>query len=180
MIKYYGLVLATLCLLTSLAAQDLSLSPLGSDAFLPEDMPRTGYYTDVFKDPETDNDLIRYCIKTPDKLPDRRTLVLIADFHGCGGNEESFKWVKTNYPGIDENNLMWIGMKAQGRCWEANDHERISKCLAWAIRSYPVDERRIFFRGYSSGAFLQKSYGAKRQDLVAGIIQYAGGGNIQA
>ena len=162
------------------AASDTTLEPLASDAFIPEELPKTGYYKDVYKDPITDVEIMKYCIRAPDVLPDRRRLILIVDFHGCGGNEESFKWTKTNYPGIDDSNIMWLGMKAMGRCWADGDHDRITKCLKWVIARYPVDERRIIFKGFSSGAFLQRSYGARRQDLVAGIIQYAGGGPVPA
>ncbi|NRA39123.1 MAG: hypothetical protein HRU15_13345 [Planctomycetes bacterium] len=179
MLKHINILLIIIISQTYLyTAVSIDLQPLASDVFIPENMPKTGYFTGSYDDPETNTQIIKYCIKTPDRLPDRRTLVLIADFHGCGGNEESFKWTKQNYPEIDEKNLMWVGMKAQDRCWSGGDHDRITQCLDWVIKSYPIDERRIIFRGYSSGAFLQKSYGAKRQDLVCGIIQYAGGGGI--
>ena len=164
--------------LNAAAKKSNALAPLASSAFNPDEMPRSGFYSGMFQDPETGRDLIKYCIKTPDTLPNKRHLILIADFHGCGGNEEGFKWVKTAYPEIDDQNIMWVGMKSQGRCWADTDHERISKCLEWVIRTYPVDQRRIFFRGYSSGAFLQRRFGSARQNMVAGIIQYAGGGPV--
>ncbi len=166
-------------LLVSSFALTHAAEPLGSNAFIPEEMPRTGFFKDVFKDPDTEKDLIRFCINCPDKLPDRRTMILLVYFHGCGGNEESFKWRQyLAERGIKFPNTIWLGLKSAGRCWAGSDHDGVTKILDWMIKTYPVDERRIFTRGFSSGAFLQKTYSPKHHQRIAGAIQFGGGGKV--
>ena len=160
--------------LTAFAAE-----PLGSIAYTPEELPKTGYFKDIFEDPETGKKSMSYCISCPDRLPNRRELVLVVYLHGCGGNEESFKWRQhAAKAAADHPEAIWLGLKSAGRCWANSDYENITKVMDWVIETYPVDQRRIFTRGFSSGAITQSRYSVNRHDVIAGCIQYGGGGKI--
>lgn len=166
-------------LLLIYALSAMAAEPLGSIAYMPEDLPRTGFFKDVFKDPESGKDLMRYCISCPDTLPNRRELMLIVYLHGCGGDEESFKWRQhLAEKGMAQPNTIWLGLKAAGRCWSGSDYENITKVMDWVIATYPVDQRRVFTRGFSSGSMTQSRYSVARHDVIAGCIQYGGGGKI--
>lgn len=141
--------------------------------------PRTGRFSDEYKDPKTKALIMRYVMAAPEKLPAQRHLGLIVQFHGMRGNEtnlqngvvESLQRLKLT------GQYVVMGGKARGEGWTAGDDDFLLKWIAWAKETYPIDPRRVFLVGISNGGWMVKRFGWAHQDLFAGVAPYCGGGN---
>ena len=145
--------------------------------------PRMGSFSGKLTDSDTGEFIIRYTAKTPAKVSPRKPLGLILGLHGKGGNESQM-------PGPIGQALatlkltqeyMVICMKSKGEGWAPEDNEPIRKMIEWALDEYPIDRRRIYGWGYSSGGFGWGRFGPQNQDLMAGVVILGGGvGNLPA
>lgn len=137
------------------------------------DGPPPGSSSGELKDPVTGGFVIRYAVEAPKALPEENRMGLIVCFHGAGGSETSLTGRVLNALNTlkiaDEYIVM--GAKAQGGGWNANtDGPRVRKLIEWAKKTYPVDPRRVFCIGHSSGGLMNGSWGVRTQDIFAGVI----------
>ena len=68
-----------------------------------------------------------------------------------------------------------VCMKSKGVGWKPVDDEPVRKTIEWALREYPIDPRRVYGWGYSSGGFAWGRFGPQNQDLLAGVVILGGG-----
>ena len=129
------------------------------------------------KHPETKEVITRYRAFVPEKLPTEKHLALLICFHGRGGSENGpadhmARSIKAL--GLDQQYVV-LGLKAQNEGWEDVDEAPVLKAYEWATTVYPIDKRRVYLVGHSSGAHWDTRFGAKHQHLIAGIMRWAGG-----
>jgi predicted esterase len=140
---------------------------------------KTGDLKDELKNPTTPAKefITRYHLYVPDKLPEQKHLALLICFHGKGGDE--------NYPagnmhnalkraGLDQNYIV-LGLKARNAGWEDVDEIDVMRAYDWVTALYPIDRRRVYLVGHSSGAYWDTRFGSKHMDLIAGVMRWAGG-----
>lgn len=163
--------------MSTLLAFLLAASSQATDKEIPH--PRTGEFKDEYKDPKTKQLVMRYRMRAPDKLPEKRHLGLIVYFHGMNGNEDSlFGFVTESLKrlGLTQQYVV-MGGKARGAGWTKGDDEYLLKWIDWAKKTYPVDPRRVHIVGGSNGGWMVKRFGYNNQDLLASVSAYCGGGN---
>lgn len=139
---------------------------------------RTGDVKDgELKHPETKEFITRYRAFVPEKTPVKNHLALLICFHGRGGSENgpadhmarSLKAL-----GLDQQYIV-LGLKSKSDGWEDADEVPVLKAYDWATAVYPIDKRRVYLVGHSSGAHWDTRFGAKHQHIIAGIMRWAGG-----
>jgi predicted esterase len=113
----------------------------------------------------------------PKDLPPGQTIGLILGMHGLGGdeNQQVGSIASTLSACKLSNEYMILGLKSKGNGWEEADHEPLAKAIAWALKNYPVDPRRVYAWGYSSGAFGVGRFTPRYQNLVTAGVMFAGG-----
>ncbi|HET6251486.1 MAG TPA: HEAT repeat domain-containing protein [Tepidisphaeraceae bacterium] len=122
-------------------------------------------------------DVIRYAGLVPPRLPSHRLFGLILGLHGKGGDEK--QQVGPISQALAANNLagqyVVLGLKAKGESWEDADVQPVAEAIAWALKEYPIDSRRVYAWGFSSGAFFTGKFAPRHQNLLAaGVIQSGG------
>jgi predicted esterase len=138
---------------------------------------RTGSWNDTLKDPAGAT-IIKYQIAVPKDLPAKKHLGLIVQFHGSGGDETNLQGGvlgSLERLGISAQYIV-VGGKSKGGRWERSDDDAVFKLVDWILATYPVDERRVFFTGYSAGGFMSSHLAAAHTERVAGVAPYAGYG----
>ncbi len=121
--------------------------------------------------------VIRYTVVVPRPVPPRKTIGMIVGMHGLGGDEHQ------QVPNIQEGlalaqlsrEYLILGLKSRESGWKDEDNERIAHAITWALGQYPVDPRRVYTWGYSSGAFGTGRFVPRYPNLVAGGVMLAGG-----
>jgi len=129
------------------------------------------------KHPTTKEFIIRYRAFVPEKLPAKNHLALLICFHGSTGSENgpadhmarSLKAL-----GLDQQ-YMVLGLKSKNVGWEDVDEAPVLKAYDWATSVYPIDKRRVYLVGHSSGAHWDTRFGTKHMDIIAGVMRWAGG-----
>ena len=121
--------------------------------------------------------ITRYRLFTPAALPEQKHLALLICFHGRTGNENgpaelmnrTLKELK-----LDQQYLV-LGLKSRNEGWEDIDEADVLKAYDWVTSLYPVDKRRVYLIGHSSGAHWDTRFGCRHLDIVAGVMRWAGG-----
>lgn len=121
--------------------------------------------------------ITRYRLFVPEKLPEKKHLSLLICFHGKGGSENgpadlmhrTLKDLK-----LDQQYVV-LGLKARDAGWDDVDEIDVMKAYDWVTSLYPIDRRRVYLIGHSSGAYWDTRFGCKHQDIVAGVMRWAGG-----
>jgi hypothetical protein len=140
--------------------------------------PWHGDFKDEYKDPKTKEFIMRYRMWAPEKQPEQKHLGLIVCFHGMNGNEdhmtgfgiEASKRVKL------QNDYVIMGGKSRGAGWATSDDKWLLLWIEWAMKTYPIDPRRVYIWGMSNGGWMVKRFGWEHQELFAGVVSYCGGG----
>jgi len=121
--------------------------------------------------------ITRYRLFTPTVLPEQKHLALLMCFHGSTGNENgpselmqrTLKDLK-----LDQQYIV-LGVKSRGIGWDDVDEIDVMKAYDWVTSLYPIDKRRVYLIGHSSGAHWDTKFGSKHMDLIAGVMRWAGG-----
>jgi poly(3-hydroxybutyrate) depolymerase len=138
---------------------------------------KTGDLKDELKQPGTKDFITRYRLFVPDQLPEKRHLSLLICFHGKTGNENGpaeLMYHTIKKLGLDGQYVV-LGLKSRGLGWEDVDEVDVLKAYDWVTSLYPIDRRRVYLIGHSSGAYWDTRFGGKHQDLFAGVMRWAGG-----
>jgi len=142
----------------------------------PKAGPKTGTFGDTLKDAEGGRLIMKYKARVPEKLPDAKTLGLIVAFHGRTLNETSM-FDPTTRPlkqlGVLDQYVVLCG-KSRGIGWAGDDRDPTMKFIQWAIKTYPIDPRRVHLIGFSSGAFMATGFGWPNQQYFATITAWCG------
>jgi hypothetical protein len=139
--------------------------------------PRTGDIKDELTHPSTKLFITRYRLFVPEKLPEKKHLALLMCFHGKGGSENGpaelmHRTLKSL--GLDQQYVV-LGLKARSAGWEDVDEIDVLRAYDWATKTYPIDRRRVYLIGHSSGAHWDTRFGGRHMDIIAGVMRWAGG-----
>jgi poly(3-hydroxybutyrate) depolymerase len=143
----------------------------------PPKPPKTGDFKDDLKHPTTNAFITRFRLFVPEKLPKKRHLALLICFHGRGGNEDGPAELMNRTIkdlGLSDQYIV-MGLKSHEIGWEDADEIDVLKAYDWVSSVYPIDRRRVYLIGHSSGAHWDTHFGSKHIDLFAGIMRWAGG-----
>ena len=140
--------------------------------------PWHGDFKDDYKDPKTKELIMHYRMWAPEKQPEQKHLGLIVCFHGMNGNEdhmtgfaiEAAKRLKLS------GEYVIMGGKSKGAGWATNDDKWLLLWIEWAMKTYPIDPRRVYIWGMSNGGWMVKRFGWEHQELFAAVVSYCGGG----
>ncbi len=144
----------------------------------PSPPPPEGQYEWLeFRDPVTYAFVMNYVLHSPPSgLPGQRTLGLVMLFHGVNSSQASE--LKFIIPFLERqgwiDDYVVIGGKSQGNGWGSADDVPVRKILEWATGASPVDPRRVFVHGFSSGGMMTGRWGPVNQDIIAGGVPKAG------
>ncbi len=138
---------------------------------------KTGDLKDELKNPTTKEFITRYRMFVPEKLPEQKHLALLICFHGKGGSENGpadHMAASLKRLGLDRQYIV-LGVKARSAGWEDVDEVDVLKAYDWATAVYPIDRRRVYLVGHSSGAHWDTRFGSRHVDIIAGVMRWAGG-----
>jgi predicted esterase len=145
--------------------------------------PKTGTFTDTLK--FSNGTSMTFKAHVPMELPKEKALGLILAFHPHGGNENSMvNWPSKAFlerQGILDNYVI-IGLKSRGPDgykehlgdWEKADHAPAYNTFQWAIKTYPIDPRRVHIIGWSRGGFMTTRFIWDNLKHFATVTAYAG------
>jgi poly(3-hydroxybutyrate) depolymerase len=124
---------------------------------------KTGDSKGELVDPSNKKAVTRYRLFVPEKLPKNNHLSLLICFHGKGGSENGpadfiYKTIKNL--GLDQQYIV-LGLKAINEGWEDHDEINVLKAYEWATSVYPIDPRRVYLLGHSSGAHWDTKFGLR-------------------
>ena len=154
-----------------------------SVTFAANETPQTGTFTDTLQ--FSDGTSMKLKAQVPVSLPKEKTLGLILAFHPHGGNEESMiDWPCKTFlerQGIVDDYVI-IGLKSRRPNgykeylgdWEEVDHGPSYKTFQWAIKTYPIDKRRVHLIGWSRGGFMVTRFIWNNLRHFATVTAYAG------
>lgn len=124
---------------------------------------------------EGDIPAIRYAVAPPAQITPH--LVLILCFHGRTGNETNLIGpVEKTLKGLGlRDGVVILGAKSQGEGWEALDHAPVERLTRWAMNQWPIDPRRVYNFGFSSGGnFSGRHAGVHPERIAAAVIGGSG------
>lgn len=118
---------------------------------------------------------ITYVDRIPAK-PAMPKLGLIVLFHGNTHNESTLMGGTSGaleQEGI-ANQYVVIGLKSIGAAWSDQDDAPVTAFIQHAIKTYPIDRRRIIGMGFSAGCWYVTRYVQAHPEFFAGGIGYVG------
>lgn len=128
--------------------------------------------------------IIKYAIEVPKNIPPAdnkdptKQLGLFLCFHGKGGqapNEAKNVIRIMKDLGILDQYIV-LGAKSQNEGWEEKaDVEPVGHLAAWALKNFPINPRRVYTFGMSSGGNFSGVFGLARPDIIAASIIYGSG-----
>lgn len=145
--------------------------------------PKTGTFTDTLE--FRDGTSMKIKALVPSELPEEKTLGLILGFHPHGGDENSMvNWPSKAFlerQGILDDYVI-IGLKSRRPegykehlgDWEKADHAPSFNTFQWALKSYPIDPRRVHLIGWSRGGFMTTRFIWDNLEHFATVTAYAG------
>lgn len=148
-----------------------------------QEAPRTGTFIDILKFPNGDTMKLKALV--PENLPKEKKLGLILAFHPHGGNENSMvNWPSKVFLERQKvlNDYVIVGLKS-GRPngyiehvgdWEPVDHGPSYQTFQWALKTYPIDPRRVHIIGWSRGGFMATRFIWRYLKDFATVTAYAG------
>ena len=128
--------------------------------------------------------VIAYAIESPKDYPPADTsdptkqLGLFLCFHGHGGKatHEAGNVVRIMKGLKLLDGYIVLGAKSQGDGWvEDADVPPVTKLAHWAMKKYPINPRRVYTFGMSSGGNFSGVYGLAKPDIIAASVIYGSG-----
>jgi len=145
--------------------------------------PKTGTFVDTLK--FANGTGMTFKAHVPVKLPKEKTLGLILTFHPHGGNENSMvNWPSKAFlerQGVLDDYII-LGLKSRGPDgykehlgdWEKADHGPSYQTFQWAMKTYPIDPRRVHIIGWSRGGFMATRFIWDNLKHFATVTAFAG------
>jgi hypothetical protein len=128
--------------------------------------------------------VIAYAIEVPKNAPPADTsdpakqLGLFLCFHGHGGkaSHEAGNVVRIMKGLKLLDGYIVLGAKSQGEGWvEDADVPPVTRLAQWAMKKHPINPRRVYTFGMSSGGNFSGVYGLAKPDIVAASVIYGSG-----
>src|SRR4051812_12513112 len=129
------------------------------------------------KDEVTHQFIIHYAIEVPANLGDRPVGLFVC-FHGRGGqapNEARTVLAALQRLHLDQEYVV-IGCKSSKEGWEeSGDFDNVTKLIEWATKTYPINPRRRYCWGFSSGGWMSGAYTLTHPELIACAVVHGAG-----
>lgn len=128
--------------------------------------------------------VIKYALEVPKTVAPAGTtdptkqVGLFLCFHGHGGQatHEAGNVVRIMKGLKILDGYIVLGAKSQGEGWdEGADVEPVTKLSEWAKKTYPVNPRRVYTFGMSSGGNMSGVFGLARPEIIAASVIYGSG-----
>ena len=134
--------------------------------------PWHGDFKDDYKDPKTKEFIMHYRMWAPEKQPEQKHLGLIVSFHGMNGNEDHMTGfaIETAKRLKMTGDYVIMGGKSKGPGWATSDDKWLLLWIEWAMKTYPIDPRRVYIWGMSNGGWMVKRFGWEHQELFAAVV----------
>lgn len=127
-------------------------------------------------------------LKKPNHLEENKKYPALFMMHGMGSNEQDLPPLVEGFqekmyifslrgPFIQPPGYAFFRMEELGKPdWKSFDDtiHKIDEFLKFAIQSYPIDQKQIYFLGFSQGAMLAMSLGIKMRNSIKGVIALSG------
>ncbi len=121
--------------------------------------------------------VLKYALEAPATAPEHGFGLFVC-FHGHGGQapHEARTVIATlKRLGLSDGYVV-LGAKSQGAGWDMKvDDLPVTKLIAWAKQAFPIDPRRIYVFGMSSGGGMSGGYGVKHPESIAAAIIFGSG-----
>ncbi len=127
--------------------------------------------------------IIHYAIEVPKAIapagttsPDQQVGLFVC-FHGRGGNArgEADAFLGMLKREKLEGQYIVLGAKSLADGWEAVDMPPVAQLITWAKKTYPVNPRRVYCFGMSSGGGFCGDYTLAHPETIAAGIMYGSG-----
>jgi len=147
-----------------------------------ESQLQAGTFTDTL---EFSGTSMKFKARVPMELPKEKTLGLILVFHPHGGNENSMiNWPSKAFlerqQALDDYVIIGFksrrpkGYKEHLGDWEIADHDPSYQTFQWAMKTYPIDPRRVHIIGWSRGGFMATRFIWHHLTDFATVTAFAG------
>ena len=144
---------------------------------------QTGTFTDTLQ--FSNGSSMKFKARVPMSLPQEKILGLILVFHPHGGNENSMvNWPSKTFlerlEAVDDYIIIGLksrrpnGYKENLGDWEKADHGPSYETFQWAMKTYPIDWRRVHLIGWSRGGFMATRFIWDNLKHFATVTAYAG------
>ena len=144
---------------------------------------QTGTFTDTLQ--FSNGTSMKFKARVPMSPPQEKTLGLILAFHPHGGNENSMvDWPSKTFlerlEAVDDYIIIGLksrrpnGYKENLGDWEKADHGPTYETFQWAMKTYPIDRRRVHLIGWSRGGFMATRFIWDNLRHFATVTAYAG------
>lgn len=117
--------------------------------------------------------IIRYVAETPETMPKEVGLFLCFPEHDRPTGDEIYPVREAlKRQGLLDQYVIIAG-HPQGQKFGPADHEPIQKLLAWALKTYPINPRRVYMYGKGEGGKISGEMAMAYPHLVAAAISYS-------
>lgn len=117
--------------------------------------------------------IIRYVAEVPENLPKQVGLFLCFPEHDRPTGDEILPVREAlKRQGLADQYILIAG-HPQGQKFGPADHEPIQKLLAWALKTYPINPRRVYMYGKGEGGKISGEMAMAYPHLVTAAISYS-------
>lgn len=129
--------------------------------------------------------VVHYFMSVPGGLPaagetdPKRQVGLFLTFHEHGGTgKDEIPSVTKSLANLKrEGDFVVLGMpiEAGSHPYSQADHDRAKKLLDYALKSWPINPRRVYLWGRGEGATMAHQFGTENKAAIAAMITYSWG-----
>jgi TPR repeat protein/predicted esterase len=132
---------------------------------------------------EAGKTILRYAIEVPPDIAPAATsdparqvgLILCSQEHDTPTGNDLFPVRQALIRQGQLDHYILLAPAPQGRKFGLADHEPIQKLIAWAIRTYPVNPRRVYMFGKGEGSKISMEFMMTHPDIVTAAVGYSWG-----
>jgi hypothetical protein len=132
---------------------------------------------------ETGRTIVRYVVEEPPGLAPANTtdparqvgLILCFQEHDTPTGNDLFPVRQTLLRQGVLNNYVLLAAAPQARKFGPADHQPIEKLIAWALKTYPINPRRVYMFGKGEGSKISMEFTMTHPSIVTAAIGYSWG-----
>ena len=126
--------------------------------------------------PDAPGGALKYCLRLPKQIAPGKKLALLVTMHGLGADEFGcyfMVWTGIHLNKLDDDYAV-LGLKSRGKGWNEADFPAIRHAIEWAMKTQPIDPRRVYGWGESNGAMNLARFAPRNADLMAAAVLVSG------
>jgi TPR repeat protein len=132
---------------------------------------------------EAGNTIVRYVIEVPPAIAPAATtdpaqqlgLILCFQEHDTPTGNDLFPVRQTLIRQGQSDRYILLAAAPQARKFGPADHKPLEKLIAWAIKTYPINPRRVYMYGKGEGSKISMEFMMMHPNLVTAAIGYSWG-----